>query len=154
MSTAINLEPPSFDDDGATTGECPLIAALAPGKDVLVDCNGAIYPGKVSRTTLKMANEIVVETPAAVFMSRHWKTLLFCIETRKAVYGTAKLIIPGIDPVPQQTQVHYEIPKPEETKAPLDQPEALSRDEDVGDQWTEASTLYEEERKELWYQCD
>lgn len=154
MSTAIHLEPPSFDEVAKPSREDAILSALEPGADVLVDVSGVIYAGKVSRTTSKIANEIAVETPAAVFMSRHWRTLLFYIDTRKAVYGTAKLIIPGIDPAPQQTKVHHEIPKPEETKAPLDEPQALSRDEDVGDQWTQASTLDEEEQEELWYRRD
>lgn len=150
MSTAIHLEPPSFDE---LDEPVDLFAnATQPGTDVFVDVCGVIYPGKVSRTISRIPNEVAVETPAAVFMSRHWKTLLFYIDSRKAVYGTAKLILPGIDPVPTQTQIQHEIPKPEETKAPLDEPQALSREEDIGDQWTEASTLEEEEQAELWYQ--
>ncbi len=152
MKTALNLEPPSF--GGPEVAADPMESALQTGADVLVDVSGVIYPGKVSRTTSKIPNEVSVETPAAVFMSRHWKVLLFYIDTRKAVYGSARLILPGIDPVPTQTQVQHEIPKPEETKAPLDEPQALSRDEDVGDQWTEASTLNEEEQEELWYNRD
>lgn len=166
MSTAIDLEPPSFDDEPVENQHATHVAvhmqkvnaafeaALQPGSDVLVDLNGTIYPGKVSRTISNIPNELAVETPAARFMSRHWKTLLFYIDSRKAVYGTAKLIIPGIDPAPTQTQIQHETPKAEEAKATLDEPEALAREEDVGDQWTEASTLNEKEQEELWYNRD
>lgn len=152
MKTALDLEPPSFDEPPEPAD--PFETALAPGSDVFVELGGALYEGKVSRASYFANGEVAVETPAAQHMSRHWKTLLFYIQSRKAVYGIATLIIPGIDPVPQQPEIKrtYET-KPQEP-APLDEPEALARENDVGDQWHEASTLEDEEQKELWYQRD
>lgn len=155
MKTGINLEPPSFEPakHEPSPRDC-----LQPGADVIVELCGKFYKGKVT-TSASQANEIGVETPAANQMSRHWRSLLFYIESRNAVYGLATLIIPGIDPVPTNATIEttYEKQQNHEGKkedAQLDEPEALSRDEDVGDQWTEASKLNEADQKELWYQRD
>ena len=142
---SLNLEPPAAPE--------PEADPLSPGSGVYVDLNGVLYPGVIT-AILCAAGEISVETPAAHHMSRHWKTLLFYIESRKAVYGLAKLVIPGIDPVPPNAQhkTQYE-KKTQNDHAPLDEPEALSRDED-SPEWEQKSTLEPDEEEKLWYQID
>ena len=171
MNTALNLEPPSFGDPvevpfhkdeppvyNMVVREPSIDDFLQPGADVFVELSGVYYHGKVWRGGVR-ADEVCVETPAAHHMSRHWKTLLFYKHSRQAVYGLAKLIIPGIDqePSPDKIQTQYTRPKDEKgnpKEALLDEPQALARDEDVGEAWTEESTLKEEEQQKLWYQRD
>ena len=149
---------PDFDEEEELLPSQPrrepltLEDATAKGCDVYVDLGGILYPGKVIQSGF--ANAVCVETTAARHMSRQWKTLLFYRSSRNAVYGTAKLVVPGIDPINTNLiQKEYAKKKPEEQPAPLDEPQALSRDYD-DPEWVQPSQLSEEDEQKLWYQRD
>lgn len=145
----MNIDVPDFGDDDPPPRTVE--DATIKGADVLVDLGGILYPGKVIKNLL---GEVVVETTAARHMSRQWKVLLFYIESRQAVYGTAKLVLPGIDPYNAKfIQPEYEKKKPEEKPAPLDEPEALSREDDQPE-WEQPSQLSAEDEDRMWGQGD
>lgn len=145
MKTAINLEPPSFASEPVT-----LESALQPGADVWVELlSGTIYPGKVARMQ-HVEGELSVETPAAKYMSASWKTLLFNPVSRKSIYGLATLHLPGIDPEPDPARIKRDYDKKTQGVGQLDEPEALSREND-DPTWEQKSTLEPEEERGLWY---
>lgn len=112
-----------------TDSEYALALALEVGSDVLVLLGSRAYPGKVCKAPFM--GEVGIETTAARHMSRHWKTLLFYVASRRSVYGIATLHIPGIDILPQGTIIEQVYERERKTPALLDEP--TSRDHDIED---------------------
>jgi hypothetical protein len=147
----MNIDVPDFGEDDDPQ-PITIEDATSKGADVLVDLGGVLYPGKVVHC--RIANEVCVETTAARHMSRQWKVLLFHLESRKSVYGAATLVLPGIDSYNEKAiQKEYAKKTPDEQPAPLDEPEALSREDDQPE-WEQPSQLEPDEEREMWFQRD